>query len=151
MPDAAFRDTEVEWQLDAHDLRPVQRWLDAAAASASARLTIGPGRTATQVDVYLDEERRLVRAGYSVRVRRGPRQPGKATLKSPAAGRARPDGLRVRREISEQLEGDTPEAVAAASGPVGERIRALVGGRASCRSSRFGRGARLAARGRRRA
>lgn len=72
-------------------------------------------------------DRRLDRAGYSVRLRRSRRGPAEATLKSLNGGR--PDALRIRRELAEELEVDNPAAVAGAQGAVGTRVRALVGAR----------------------
>jgi CHAD domain-containing protein len=125
-PPAAARGSELEWQFDAQDLRPVQRWIDAAAAAGDSGVTIAPGKTINQVDTYLDTpDRRLERAGYSVRVRRRAKPPAEATMKSLANG-AGADGLVVRLELAEPLDGDDPAAVARAPGQVGERVRALV-------------------------
>src|SRR6266545_393421 len=126
-PPAAVRDSELEWQFDAQDLRPVRRWIDAAAAAGDDAVTIGPGKTVSQVDTYLDTpDRRLERAGYSVRVRRSRQLPAEATMKSLASDGGGMVGLRIRRELAEQVEGDDATAVARAPGPVGERVRALV-------------------------
>jgi CHAD domain-containing protein len=93
-------DIEVEWQFDAFDLRPVQRWIDAHLAGETRRLA-GPGTTpgaippATSappgagpdgghaaltararpakrlVDTYMDSaDWRVTRAGFVLRVRR---------------------------------------------------------------------------------
>jgi inorganic triphosphatase YgiF len=120
---------EIEWQFDAPDLRPVVRWIGSAAASDGAdRIKIAPGRSDNHIDTYLDtEDRRLDRAGYSVRLRRSRRPPAEATMKT--LDDARPDALRIRRELAEQLELDEPTAIAHAPGPVGERVRDLVGRR----------------------
>ena len=70
-------DIEVEWQLDALDLRPVERWLAirtelAPIAEATIPgLGIVPGAPKRLVDVYIDtEDWRIGRAGYVLRVRR---------------------------------------------------------------------------------
>jgi CHAD domain-containing protein len=144
-PDAPI---EVEWQLDALDLRPVERWLTVLAlqrggagnAAANDAGTGDDGNTATAelpafdlraaeakhlFDVYLDtEDWRIGRAGFVLRVRH---RPGgdEVTLKdtAPASG-----GLRRRLEATEPLP---PEGVAAlgSAGPVGRRVRALAGNR----------------------
>jgi triphosphatase len=115
-------DSEIEWQLDAQDLRPVARWLEHAQLDG---ISISRGETTSHVDTYADtNDRRLDRAGYSVRVRRS-RGAAEATLK--AVGQVRTDALRVRRELSEHVEVAGPAAIAHAAGPVGERVRALVG------------------------
>jgi CHAD domain-containing protein len=128
--DAAGAGKEIEWQLDAQDLRLVTRWLDTAATpdGGAAPLTITPGQTRNHVDTYLDtEDRRLERAGYSVRVRRSRRLRPEATLKSLDGAAA--NGLRVRVELAEPLESGEPTAVTDAPGEVGRRVRALVGAR----------------------
>lgn len=119
---------EIEWQLDAPDLGVVLRWIESSAAAANG-VSIAAGRTLNLVDTYLDtEDRRLERAGYTLRVRREGRLPPEATLKS--LDGASPDALRIRLELAEELDGDEPDAVARAPGPVGCRVRALVGTRA---------------------
>src|SRR5436309_15494356 len=120
---------EIEWQLDAPDFRPVLRWVESAAASDDADgITITSGPSDNHVDTYLDtEDRRLDRAGYSVRLRKSRRHPTEATLKS--LDGARSDALGVRRELAEDIEGDDPATVASTEGPVGARVRALVGSR----------------------
>src|SRR5436190_13629960 len=129
-PPAAVRDSELEWQFEAPDLRPIRRWIDAAATSGDGRVTIAPGTTINQVDTYLDTpDRRLERAGYSVRVRRRPKLPAEATMKSLARNGAGADGLVARLELAEELDVDEPAAVVNAPGPVGERLRALVASR----------------------
>jgi CHAD domain-containing protein len=121
--------TEIEWQLDAQDLRPVLRWIEnVTAGDGDDGVTVTPGPTVNHVDTYLDtEDRRLDRAGYSVRLRRSRRLPPEATLKS--LDGIGPDALRIRLELAEQVEPGEPEALALARGPVGERVRALIGSR----------------------
>src|SRR5262249_9847769 len=119
---------EIEWQLDAQDLSVVRRWIENATADGTGGVSITPAKTINHVDTYLErEDRRLARAGYSVRWRKDRRRPIEATLKS--LDGARPDALRIRRELTEEVETDEPAAVAATPGPVGERVRALVGSR----------------------
>jgi CHAD domain-containing protein len=119
-------ETEIEWQLDAQDLRLVARWLETNAAAAP--LTVTPGQTRNHVDTYLDtEDRRLERAGFSVRVRRSRRLRPEATLKSLNGAKA--DGLQMRLELEEVLDDAEPTAVTDAPGEVGRRVRALVGSR----------------------
>jgi CHAD domain-containing protein len=120
---------EIEWQFDAFDLRPVERWL---AALPTLAVETGDGGTLTALakaprrlaDTYLDtDDWRLARAGFVVRTRRRGRME-EATLKDtrPAEG----SGLRQRLEVTEVL----PAAGIAAlgpDGPVGRRLRAIVG------------------------
>src|SRR5437899_2119554 len=87
---------EVEWQFDAVDLRPVERWL-------AARGLVGEQPAVRRLrDDYLDTtDWRLHRAGYSLRVRRSGRA-SEATLKSLATAHG---GLRRRIEITETVRG----------------------------------------------
>jgi CHAD domain-containing protein len=119
---------ELEWQLDAQDLRPVLRWIEASAGAGG--VAIAAGHTLSQVDTYLDTaDRRLDRAGYTVRLRRVRGRPPEATLKSLGSDGPAADGLRIRLELEERLDTEDPGAVALGNGPVGSRVRALVGSR----------------------
>ena len=121
-------DAEIEWQLDAQDLSVVQRWIEKTAADGAGGVSITPAPTINHVDTYLDtNDRRLDRAGYSVRLRKSAPRPTEATLKS--LDGARPDALRIRRELTEEVESDEPAAVGSAPGPVGEHVRALIASR----------------------
>ena len=127
---SAGTDQEVEWQFDALDLRPVERWI-ASSGPAAAEATIRPGTTHQQVDVYADtEDWRVYRAGYSLRLRRS-RGTWEATLKSLApAG----DGPRRRIEISQPVPNGDPASLADREGPVSERLRAMAGRRPVARA-----------------
>jgi triphosphatase len=136
-------DVEVEWQLDALDLRPVERWfaarfgLEAGVASEGALSgAVGSGMPVPGFDVipqpakrlfdtyYDTADWRLARSGYVLRTRR--RGGGlEATMKdlTPAS-----DGLRRRMEATETLAGPGIEELDR-DGPVGRRVRALAGGR----------------------
>jgi CHAD domain-containing protein len=119
---------ETEWQLDAQDLRLVLRWLESFNGDGAVGVTIASGPTINQVDTYVDtEDRRLDRAGFTVRVRRSRRGPPEATLKS--LTEVQPDAPRVRLELAEHLETEDATELARAPGPVGRRVRALVGPR----------------------
>jgi triphosphatase len=122
---------EIEWQFDALDLRPVERWL---ATLPTLAVEAGEGGTVTalartprrQVDSYLDtDDWRVARAGFVVRTRRRGRH-DEVTLKDthPAEG----SGLRQRLEVTEVLP---PSGLAelGPDGPVGRRLRAIVGAR----------------------
>jgi CHAD domain-containing protein len=124
--------TEVEWQFDAVDLRPVIRWLEERDEEAENRaLRIKSGGSTSQLDIYFDtEDRRFHRAGYVLRVRRGGR--GKhvgveATLKELGAPTTVDPGLRSRREVSEPLEAADLRMLAESDGPVAARVRAVAG------------------------
>ncbi len=136
-------EVEVEWQLDALDLRPVERWFGARfgheTAGADGATSGGTGWGALSVpgfdavqqpakrlfDTYFDtEDWRLARSGYVLRTRR--RGAGtEATMKdlAPAA-----DGLRRRMEATETLPGAGIGDLDP-NGSVGRRVRALAGGR----------------------
>jgi triphosphatase len=131
---------EVEWQFDAVDVRPVERWLrawsgDGQAGSAAgpelgprpaagARLQIAEAGTVTQVDTYADTpDWRIHRAGYSLRLRRK-RGVSEATLKSFGAPT---NGLRRRREVTQTLSTEDLPELRGSEGPVADRIRAMAG------------------------
>ena len=122
---------EIEWQFDALDLRPVERWL---ATLPTLAVETRDGGTVTAlarpprrlVDSYLDcDDWRIARAGFVVRTRRRGRH-DEVTLKDsrPAEG----SGLRQRLEVTEILP---PSGLAGLGddGPVGRRLRAIVGSR----------------------
>ncbi len=119
---------EIEWQFDALDLRPVERWL-AALPSRSypgvPTLTVLAKPTRRLVDRYMDTaDWRLARADFVLRTR----QRGRAvevTMKD--TGTVDQAGLRRRLELTESL----PSGLGAlgSSGPVGRRVRAVAGRR----------------------
>jgi CHAD domain-containing protein len=109
---------ELEWQFDAIDTRPVERWLNAAGGFVTQ------GGTKRFVDTYADtDDWRLYRAGYSLRLRMGHGET-EATMKALSAGA---NGIRDRREITEQLPAGSLETLPASEGPVGKRVRAVAG------------------------
>jgi len=115
---------EVEWQFDALDLRPVARWLSERSGRESA--TVEPAGTQDLTDVYLDtDDWRIHRSGHSLRIRALSNR-AEATVKSLGGTRA---GLRDRFELTEELEGSDPAAVAGSLGPVGRRVASLIGTR----------------------
>jgi CHAD domain-containing protein len=121
-PSPASAPIETEWQFDAIDVRPVERWL--AGLSNGAGPAVEPGPASTMVDTYLDtQDWRLFRAGYSLRIRRKGGHV-EATLKSLTEGQ---DGLRRRAEFSETLAGRDAAALLNASGPVGARAKLAAG------------------------
>jgi triphosphatase len=122
---------EIEWQFDALDLRPVERWL---ATLPTLAIETGDGGTITAlarpprrlVDSYRDtDDWRIVRAGFVVRTRRRGRH-DEITLKDnrPAEG----SGLRQRLEVTEVLPPSGLDGLGD-DGPVGRRLRAIVGSR----------------------
>jgi triphosphatase len=122
---------EIEWQFDALDLRPVERWL---ATLPTLAIETVDGGTITAlarpprrlVDSYRDtEDWRIARAGFVVRTRRRGRH-DEITLKDnrPAEG----SGLRQRLEVTEVLPPSGLDGLGE-EGPVGRRLRAIVGGR----------------------
>jgi triphosphatase len=131
-------DTEVEWQLDALDLRPVERWL-AALPGPPAHTTFArnasdlavptvkalPRAAERLVDTYLDTtDWRIGRSGFVLRVRhRG--GDGEVTLKDLVQAKS---GLRRRLEVTEPLPAGGIGTLGA-QGPVGWRVRALAGKR----------------------
>ncbi len=123
---------EVEWQLDAVDLRPVVRWLgEPARWEGTGGVRVVRAGSDNHIDLYLDtDDRRFQRAGYSLRIRRPTRGDdggGEATLKSLDSSAPGGSGLRSRTELSEAVEQSEPAALVAAPGVVGERVRAVAG------------------------
>ena len=131
VPEGRSEPVEIEWQFDALDLRPVERWLAALPALA---VETSDGGTVTALartprrltDSYLDtDDWRMKRAGFVVRIRhRGRHQ--EVTLKDtrPAEG----SGLRQRLEVTEALPAGGVGALGT-EGPVGRRVRAVAGAR----------------------
>jgi CHAD domain-containing protein len=131
---------EVEWQFDAVDVRPVERWLQARSEEGQAGPAAGspsgsppasdPGLqvleagTVTQVDTYADTpDWRVHRSGYSLRLRKK-HGVSEATLKSFGAAS---EGLRRRREVTQSVSNGDLAELQRSEGPVGDRIRALAG------------------------
>jgi triphosphatase len=116
---------EVEWQFDALDVRPVSRWLEGDSWGRDPAVAVGETREIS--DGYFDtEDWRIYRAGYALRVRRAGGKKVEATMKRLASANGK-TGLRSRREISEPLDDADPETLNGATGPVGDRVRALTG------------------------
>ncbi len=93
-------------------------------------MLVSPESAEDLVDTYYDtEDWRFHRAGYALRVR-GKGSGAEATMKSLASTGGKAEGsIRRRREISEPLSNEKLETLRKATGPVGERVRALVGTR----------------------
>jgi triphosphatase len=122
---------EIEWQFDALDLRPVERWLAALPAHTVQALESGTVTalampTRRLVDTYLDtDDWRLARAGFVLRTRKRGRHE-EATLKDTRP--AEDSGLRQRLEVTELLPPGGVDALGP-GGPVGRRLRAVAGAR----------------------
>lgn len=131
-------ESEIEWQFDALDLRPVERWLagvpglpshvsfaEPTPDPVSSTVTALPRAAERLVDTYVDTaDWRLGRSGFVLRVRhRGGR--GEVTLKNVVQAKS---GLRHRLEVTEPLPEQGVGALGP-QGPVGWRLRALVGKR----------------------
>lgn len=130
--DTAERQQEIEWQFDIDDLDAVESWLRERAQAGDLQLRFDAPKE--HVDRYYDTpDWRLFRAGYVLRVRQVEGEPAEATLKSLGT---RKDGLRRRHEINEPLglkraSGDPVQSVIRARGPVGRRLKAVMGKRAA--------------------
>ncbi len=113
---------EVEWQFDAPDAAAALEALRRAAGPAGLSLRSLPAERI--VDVYFDSrDGRLRRAGWALRARTaGGRR--EATLKSTSRSSR---GPQRRREISEPIADSGVAALMAARGPVGVRLRLLLG------------------------
>ena len=113
--------TEIEWQFDALDLRPVERFIAQHAARHMTPTLVATGAKRLS-DVYFDTaDWRIGRAGCVVRVRRVG-QKFTATLKDLVEG---DEGLRRRLELNEPLVG--PALPRTGIGPVTRRVLALAG------------------------
>ncbi len=116
------QEREVEWQLAAADLGVVRRWL--AQHPALDGLTIDRLSTQRLHDTYLDTpDWRIFRAGFALRLRD---QQGKAEATLKGLRSARED-VADRRELTERLSDGGIRALARAPGPVGSRVRDVVG------------------------
>jgi len=97
---------EIEWQFDALDLRPVERWLATLPLPASTgrdlpTVTAQAKPSRRLVDHYLDtEDWRFARAGFVLRTRHRGRN-DEATLKDTRPVDA--GGLRQRLEVTQSL------------------------------------------------
>ncbi len=115
---------EVEWQFDADDLGRVEGWL--VDAPVGSGVLVGPGSDDELVDGYYDTgDWHLHRAGYALRIRKT-KDGAEATMKALSPGEG---NLRRRREISEPLKDGEIGTLRKSKGPVGERMRLLVGDR----------------------
>jgi triphosphatase len=122
---------EIEWQFDALDLRPVERWMAslptlAVEADDGATITALAKPPRRLVDTYLDtDDWRMARAGFVLRTRRRGRH-DEVTLKDTRP--ADEGGLRRRLEVNQPLPSEGLAALDD-TGPVGRRLRAIVGTR----------------------
>jgi len=130
---------EVEWQLDAVDLRPVERWLQSRqavstpernggaptlAAQASPEIAYRPETPRAIADTYFDTaDWCLHRAGLTLRLRTE-NGAHAVTLKTTEAA---VDGLRVRTEIQDRLPSADLEALLQSESRAGAWVRALAG------------------------
>jgi triphosphatase len=120
--DAAGEAREVEWQLAATDLGEVRRWLGRHSVVDGLRIERVPAQQLH--DTYLDtEDWRLYRAGFALRLRE---KEGRveATLKGLRSAR---EEVADRRELTEPLAAGRVKALARADGPVGSRVRDVIG------------------------
>jgi CHAD domain-containing protein len=119
---AAITADEIEWQFDAPDAGAAREALRQAAGPAGLSLRSMPAEQI--VDVYFDSrDGRLRRAGWALRARTAGGR-CEATLKSTSRSSR---GPQRRREISEPVSATDAAALTAAPGPVGVRLRLLLG------------------------
>ncbi|MBI1851898.1 MAG: CHAD domain-containing protein [Planctomycetes bacterium] len=116
---------EVEWTFEATDLHEVEQWLRSKTDLASGSNVVDES-SIDIVDSYFDTpDWRFFRSRHALRIRRSDAT-CEATLKSlePSTG-----ALSRRREITQALESADADGLAAADGPVAERVRAVAGSR----------------------
>ena len=122
---------EIAWTFDAVDLRPVQRWLEGPERRVGAQAieVVASRAVTTQVDLYFEtDDLRFQRAGYALRIRRmGRRREADASLKGLDSASVDGSGARSRIELNERLRSADLDALLCAAGPVGQRVRAVVG------------------------
>jgi CHAD domain-containing protein len=129
-PDQA-ESVEIEWQFDALDLRPVERWLATLPTLAVETGEGGPVTALAQTprrltDSYVDtDDWRVARAGFVARTRHRGRH-DEITMKDMRP--AESSGLRQRLEVTEVLPAGGVAGLGP-EGPVGRRLRAIVGAR----------------------
>jgi len=122
---------EIEWQFDALDLRPVERWLStlpmlSLAGEDQSTITALARPPRRMIDSYIDtDDWRMARAGFVLRTRRRGRH-DEITLKDTQSAQA--GGLRQRLEVTEELPEDGVTALGR-DGPVGRRMHAIAGRR----------------------
>lgn len=121
---------EVEWQFDALDLRPVERWLAALPSRVYGdgvpTLTVLAKQPRRLVDHYADTaDWRVARAGFVLRTRQRGRAT-EATMKDMRPATA--GGLRQRLEVTQPLAGGVLAGLGT-DGPVGRRVSAVAGSR----------------------
>jgi triphosphatase len=115
---------EVEWQFDAVDLRPVERWLGARADGEQP--AVARGEVRNLVDCYMDTKNwDVYRAGFSLRIRR---QLGRSEATLKALG-GKEGNLRRRREVSQPVDPMDAGGFPLEAGPVADRVRAVAGPR----------------------
>lgn len=122
---------EIEWQFDALDLRPVERWLAALPTMSlepyeQTTITALAQPPQRLVDSYLDtDDWRMARAGFVVRTRRRGRL-DEITLKTTRW--AEGSGFRPPLDVCEELP-DLGVSALGPEGPVGSRVHVLTGRR----------------------
>jgi CHAD domain-containing protein len=123
---------KTEWQFDAHDLRPVARWLQArTSVDESAPASTGPAQVAfgapasnDVVDTYLDTpDWRFHRAGLAVRIRASSGE-FEASLQRFDSGQ---DGVSAGPETLSPLPSGEPSALMVSDTRGGAWARSLAG------------------------
>lgn len=121
-PPSSASPREIEWQLEVADLEPVRRWI--AAHPSFAELTLQALPTQQLQDTYLDTpDFRIFRAGYALRMRVSGEE-AEATLKSVTSAS---EEMADRVELNEPMAAGTLASLGRLNGPVGSRVRAVLG------------------------
>src|SRR5262245_53988608 len=109
--------TSPPLDFDTLDVRLFERWLTGRSPVAAVRAVPGKGSSAARVACFDTSSRALLRAGYSLRVQRR----GSSVIAEFGASRGETAG------VSEEIAEESPAALRNAPGPVGTRVRLLVG------------------------
>jgi inorganic triphosphatase YgiF len=123
---------EIEWQYEVScGLEEVEEWLGGCDPGRFGFTVLG-GSFKELEDTYYDtEDWRLYRSGWALRVRQEAMDKyTEATMKSLESAES---NLHRRREISEPLRSSEVDALHKVPGPVGIRLRTLLGPRGLCR------------------
>jgi len=126
-PPEGLENATLDRRLETADLPAFEAWLQTRAAELA--FSLASTSIQDQTDLYLEtEDWRFYRASYVLRMRQLASAGGVvAQLRRLDEAAGGPSSPEPRCEVSEQLADDKLETLRGASGPVGQRARALAG------------------------